>query len=100
MNPIRKPTAAGKMQTFQFDFLATRFLVKNLSGGDIVVGFQQDISGATEDTWLIPDGAWQIIPGAGNRIRRRTVYVLPKATSDVARGVEIEATEYDLPKRG
>ena len=50
-----------------------------------------------EETWLIPDGAWQIVPGAPNRIYRQTLYV--KADAASTRGVEIEAVEYELPRR-
>ncbi len=98
MNPIRKPTTEGTAKQYNFDVIGTRFLVKNLSGGDVLVGFESDLEGEDTETWLIPDGAWQVIPGAENRIHRTTVYVRAYATSATDRGVEIEAIEYDLPR--
>ena len=75
VNPIRKPTTEGTAKQYNFDVIGTRFLVKNLSGGDVLVGFESDLEGEDTETWLIPDGAWQVIPGAENRIHRTTVYV-------------------------
>lgn len=97
MNPIRKPTFSGTTQVYEFEFQGTKFLVKNMSGGDVTVAFEAPDK--AEDTWLIPDGAWQIIPGSENCVRRSTVYVKADATSATARGVEVEAVEYHLPRR-
>ena len=96
MNPIRKVTEAGKTIKYQFDLDATRFLVKNLSGGDIKVHFLPDMEG---ESWLIPDGAWQYIPGSQNGVLKNTVYVTATATSADSRGVEIEAFDYQLQRR-
>ena len=96
MNPIRKPTTEGTTKKYEFEVIGNKFLVKNLSGGDIFVGFSQELEGA--ESWLIPDGAWQVIPGAENRIRRTDVYVKACATSASDRGVEIEAIEFGLPR--
>ena len=95
MNPIRKPTFAGTTEVYQFEVIGTQYLVKNMSGGDVVVSFEP--MEEAEETWLIPDGAWQIVPGAPNRIYRQTLYV--KADAASTRGVEIEAVEYELPRR-
>lgn len=93
MNPIRKATTAGSTVTYEFDLLVSRFLVKNLSGGDVTVRIDED--GA--ESWLIPDEAWQIIPGADKRPYRQKLYVTAEITSD--RGVEVEAVDYVLPKQ-
>ena len=36
---IRKVTTAGEEQAYDFDYIGRRFLVKNLTEGDIYVGF-------------------------------------------------------------
>lgn len=97
MNPIRKPTFAGTTQTYEFEEQVTQFLVKNISGGDIRVSLETPGEGVAD--WLIPDGAWQRIPGYNNHVFRKKVYVTADATSSTASGVEIEAVEYQLPRR-
>lgn len=96
MNPIRKPTYAGTTQEYNYDLITTQFLVKNMSGGDIRVSFERD----GDENWLVPDGAWQVIPGSENRIRRQKIYVYADESSALNRGVEIEAIEYELPRKG
>lgn len=96
MNPIRKPTFAGTQQRYDFEDLdVTKFLVKNLSGGDVTVSLE---AAATAGGWLIPDGDWQVIPGASRQPPVSAIYVRAEATSATAKGVEIEAIEF-LPKR-
>ena len=98
LNPIRKPTIEGTTRKYEFEVIGTRFLVKNMSGGDILAGFEQDLGTEGVESWLIPDGAWQVIPGTENRIRRTEVYIKAYATSATDRGVEVEAVEYGLPR--
>lgn len=97
MNPIRKPTFAGTTQTYEFEEQVTQFLVKNLSGGDVRVSLEPP--GENVADWLIPDGAWQRIPGYDSHVFRKKVYVTADATSATSAGVEIEAVEYQLPRR-
>jgi hypothetical protein len=94
VNPIRKSTISGTVQEYQFDELATRFLVKNFSGGNIKVSFDPPGDGVAD--YLIPDGAWQTIPGYDNQVIRKKIYVTAEITSST--GVEIEAVEYQLPR--
>lgn len=97
LNPIRKPTTAGTTRTYEFEEAVRQFLVKNLSGGDITVSLEplaEDVS-----SWLIPDGAWQRIPGYDSNVLRHKIYVAADATSATNAGVEIEAIEYQLPRR-
>lgn len=99
MNPIRKPTFAGRIQSYEFDGIEVRrFLVKNLSGGDVYVALSNTAFDGTAETWLIPDGAWQVIPGTERQSYRR-VYVKAVETSATDRGVEIEAVDYKLASR-
>ena len=92
MNPIRKTTTEGAVQRYDFSVIGTKFLVKNMSGGDILAGFEPDLE--TEGV----DGAWQVIPGAESQMQRQSVYIKAYATSQEGRGVEIEAIEYRLPR--
>ncbi len=98
MNPIRKTTTEGAVQRYDFSVIGTKFLVKNMSGGDILAGFEPDLETEGVDGWLIPDGAWQVIPGAESQMQRQSVYIKAYATSQEGRGVEIEAIEYRLPR--
>ena len=93
MNPIRKSTVAGATKEYVFNLDVAQFLVKNLSGGDIEVCLEKD----GKDSWLIPDGGWQMIPGSDTRISRNSVWVKAQESSD--RGVEVEAVKYRLLKR-
>ena len=95
MNPIRKPATAGETMKFEFELEVSKYLVKNMSGGDIIVAFNPPDQG--DNSWLIPDEAWQVIPGADTNEYHKTLYVTASATSATVRGVEVEAIEYKLP---
>lgn len=97
LNPIRKPTNAGDTTKFEFELDVSKFLVKNMSGGDITVTL--DPPEGAENSWLIPDEAWQMIPGSDTQEYHKALYVTATSTSATSRGVEVEAIDYRLPKR-
>ncbi|MCD8365791.1 MAG: hypothetical protein LUC83_08300 [Clostridiales bacterium] len=98
MNPIRMATVAGSTQTYEFDVIATQVLIKNMSGGNVTVALEPEtVDEDSRDTWLLPDGAWQIIPSHESGVSFTKVYVAADADSDD--GVEVEAVEFRLPNR-
>ena len=58
MNPIRKTTTEGAVQRYDFSVIGTKFLVKNMSGGDILAGFEPDLETEGVDGWRMAGYSW------------------------------------------
>lgn len=90
---MRKVTTAGEELVFDFGYIGRKFLIKNLTEGDIYVGFSPGGGGSEAEMILIPEETAQVITSMSAR-GRDIVYVLPDESSE--RGVEVQLLEGGL----
>lgn len=85
---VRKPTAAGTKIKMEFPVEGTRFLVKNLTEGDIYAAVKD-----VEDKdlcILIPENTAQAIES--KLMPSKVVTIIPEETSE--RGVEVQCLKW------
>lgn len=82
---IRQPTIANTKTVYEFDVLGYAFGVKNLSGGDIYVGFSEEED--KTEMLIIPNECYQMVTGLQNNGSDKVV-IMPTATSET--GVEVQ----------
>ena len=90
---IRKAVTANTPVTFEFDVPGIRFLVKNLSGGDIYAALKE--GAAKEESALIPADCAQILEarrGAGSVDTTKIVQVIADTSSE--KGVEVQCIHW------
>lgn len=90
---IRKAVTANAPVTFEFDMPGIRFLVKNLSGGDIYAALKE--GAAKEESALIPVDCAQILEarkGVGSVDTTKIVQVIADTSSE--KGVEVQCIHW------
>lgn len=90
---IRKAVTANTPVTFEFDVPGIRFLVKNLSSGDIYAALKG--GAAKEESALIPVDCAQILEarrGVGSVDTTKIVQVIADTSSE--KGVEVQCIHW------